>query len=139
VEDGLQHAPPGKPGFVITVGEKTFAEHQSQPDLLVGSFLDLKEGSLLSDQHFPSKVGVGYQVHRARPDPEPDDITVLVPGLLHRIDQAIATEFPHTAHQEAAAWARRTLSPIRRVHWRSNHDLLLLLAWAYGTAASRLP
>ena len=100
---------------MISVGEKAFTEHQSQPDLLVGSFLDFEEGFLLSDQHFPSKVGVGHQVHRTGPDAEPDDVSVLGPGLLHRVDQAIATEVPHTAHEEATARARRTLHPARRV------------------------
>src|SRR5215212_465298 len=94
VEHRLQHATPGLPGVVISVGEKSFAEYQPQPDLLVGSFLDLEKCFLLLDQHFLGKVGMGYQVHCTWPDPEPDNVTILRPGLLHRADQAIAAEVP---------------------------------------------
>jgi hypothetical protein len=76
------------------VGEKTFAKHQSQPDLLIGAFLDLEEGLLLFDQHFLGKGRVGHNMRHTRPDAEPDNVTIILPGLLHSIDQAITAEVP---------------------------------------------
>src|SRR5215210_5729429 len=108
---------------MITVSEKTFTEHQPQSDLLVGSFLDLEEGFLLSDQHLPGKVRVRYQVDCAWPNAESDNVTVLGPGLLHCGEQVMATEVPQATRQKVTRWAWRTLSFPRCLHRRSNHDL----------------
>src|SRR5436305_13775311 len=64
VKNGLQHAPPCKPGLLVAVGEQTFTKHQPQPDLLVGSFLDLEEGLLLFDKNFLGKIRMRYEVYR---------------------------------------------------------------------------